>query len=94
MNVGWSRIDEVPSEKTKEAVMLWMHWNLKVEEEKEKEEGKEDRAMDYCFTVLFCLKMEPCFTTLFCLDGAIDYSFAFLFCLDGALACCFPVLFC
>ena len=27
--------------------------------EKEKEEGKEDRAMDYCFTVLFCLKMEP-----------------------------------
>ena len=22
--------------------MLWMHWNLKVEEEKEKEEGKEE----------------------------------------------------
>ena len=31
-NVGWSRIYEVPSKKTKEAVMLWMHWNLKVEE--------------------------------------------------------------
>ena len=39
MNVCWSRIDEVPSEKTKEAEMLWVHWNLKVKEEKEVEEN-------------------------------------------------------
>ena len=38
MNVCWSRIDEVPSEKTKEAMMLWMHWNSKVEKEVEEEE--------------------------------------------------------
>ena len=47
MNVGWSRIDEVPSEKTKEAVMLWMHWNLKVEEEVEEvsEEGNNEWSL-------------------------------------------------